>query len=473
MNDFYILVDGKPNGPHTVGRLQQMLERGEMPPETPCCRDGASAWGTLRDAATGVVPAAPALPPALPPASALQPAPLPTRAPQASAANEMAQRFAGKSVEVSGLAKLFARRILASNFTVESASGDERQALLAASTPVEPPIAQNYAAWRRAILWFSGVGLSVAALFQIAQTFRILFDGRTLFAVKMVVFLLFAFQVLAPVLALWGAWRWMEIKESRRLARFSYLCQLLGPMLVFCVPLAWFISGSPQELVAVRGVFALAAVFTLLPKVFAIFPGLIRACLTLRTLLPESPMPGWICMLVAPLYCLFFALIVIVAGQAGSPTLFGGFIALLLAPLFVVLDARKLCAPMDEAGMNVSLAALRSRIFITTVVGLVLVAVASYSLISEMNVGVGNVLSIGALLVGNIFLLTLVAADFLTGLMRSAFEQDMELVGGPLHAQLRARFTQLANVRMADLTAGESMLVRNVGDLVRRARGGN
>src|SRR5207249_4454724 len=64
-------------------------------------------------------------------------------------------------VNIASKAKTFAQRIFMSNFTVETVLPDESAALEKAAAPVKARVAQNYAAWRRAMLWFSGVGLAI------------------------------------------------------------------------------------------------------------------------------------------------------------------------------------------------------------------------------------------------------------------------------------------------------------------------
>ncbi|MBS0658496.1 MAG: DUF4339 domain-containing protein [Verrucomicrobia bacterium] len=487
MSDYYLYRNNQPDGPHTVERLRELRSRGEITDDTPCCPNGASAWATV-GAIVGPAVAAgpPKLPPSLPPQSAHPPllpraqAPAhpglhpvrPGGLPQAQPAGpDFAHRFAGASAEVGSLAKLFASRILTSNFTQGAAREDERKTLESASTPVLFPIGQNYAAWRRAILWFSGVGLAIAALFQIGPTGKLILDDQNPSkAFKIAALALFALQVLAPALALLGALRWSEIRESRRHARLAYFCQLIGPMIIFCIPVATISARSPQEANILRTYLIIWALEVLFPKIFALFPGLIRACLTLRTLLPESLMPGWICMFVAPLYGLFCMVAVIIGAQSGNLWVFLGFCSLLLVPGFVLFDAKNLCAPTDEAGMNKTLEPLRMRIMIATVTCVVLVVVGSIDVIKQMNIGVANITNIVAMLIGNIFLLTLVASDFLTGVIRKAFEADAELDGTPLYDSLAERMAQLSNVRLADVSAGESMVVRNVGALLGRKR---
>ena len=481
MSDYYILrPDRTPDGPFPVELLRAMLARGEITPQTHCCQAGATQWGTIAQ----LIPAepgagAPPVPPPPPPISsaygAVGPAPgVPAAATPAGAGfmGQFSKALAGHGAEAAGLAQVFARRILASNFTKEKAAEEEIAALKTASLPIEYPLGQNYAAWRRAVLWFSGVGLAVASLSQVVDTVKGIFGEGTPFAVRIIIFLLFLFQAGAAFLALWGAWRWSEVRESRRAARFAYFCQLLGPLLLFAIPIRWLVSGNPQELYAVGAGFALIAVVVLLPKIFGLFPGLMRACLTLRTMVPESPMPGWVCVIVAPLYSLFFAIVVIIAAQAGSFWLFLGFFILLLAPLFVVADAGNLCRPAGEEEMNRTLAALRWRMFLASTTGIVIVLLACIPLFRQMSLSVISIISFLSSLVGNVFLVTVVASDFLLGLMRRGFEQEEELRASPLHAVLQERFAQLGNVRMADMSAGESMVIANVGELLRRARGG-
>lgn len=495
MSDYYLFRNNQNDGPYTVDRLRAMRGAGEITDDTPCCPNGAAAWSSV-GAIVGpaVAPGPPKLPPPMPaipqsvhppllPRAQAAPAPAhpglnPPRpggipAVAVPSTPDFAHRFAGASAEVGSLAKLFASRILTSNFTQGAAREDERKTLESASTPILFPIGQNYAAWRRAILWFSGVGLAIAALFQIGPTGKLLLDeNNPSKAFKAAALALFGFQVLAPALALWGAMRWSEIRESRRFARLAYFCQLLGPMAIFCIPVATISASNPQQANVLRTYLIVWALDILFPKIFALFPGLIRACLTLRTLLPESLMPGWICMFVAPLYGLFCMVAVIIGAQSGNFWLFGGFCSLLMVPGFVVLDAKNLCAPTDEAGMNKTLEPLRLRIMIATLVCVILVIIGAFDLIKQMNIGVASIINIIAMLIGNIFLLTVVASDFLTGVIRKAFEADAELDGSELYDSLSERMAQLANVRLADVSAGESMVVRNVGALVRRAKGG-
>ncbi|MBV9127479.1 MAG: DUF4339 domain-containing protein [Verrucomicrobia bacterium] len=486
MSSFYILQpDRTPAGPFTDEQMHAMQVSGQIGPATLACQAGASQWATVAQllppppvAVPPPMPGGGALPPPMLPPP-MMPPPLPmggiggvsAGASGGAHVAQLSQQLAHRGAEAAGMAHRFARRILASNFTKEAAGADEKLALERARTPVTFPIGQNYAAWRRAILWFSGVGLAISALAQIPDLLRNVTTQQNVPVIFRLIFLLlFGFQVAASGLALWGALVWAEVPSSRRLARLAYFCQFLGPLLLFCIPARWLMSGSLAELRTYGTLYAVIAVIFLMPKIFGIMPGLVRACLTLRTLVPESPMPGWICVLIAPLYCLLFSVLVIVAAQAGSGLLFLAFLVVFLAPLFVILDARNLCRPANEADMNRTLTALRWRMLLATIAGLLLLLWAGYDVLKSLNWHMSSLLNFFASLVGNVFLVTAVASDFLIGLMRTGFNQEEELRASPLYEVLHERFVQLGNVRMADLGAGEGEMFANVGDLMRRAR---
>ena len=50
--------------------------------------------------------------------------------------------------------------------------------------------------------------------------------------------------------------------------------------------------------------FAPLIFLVLLMAVLAVFPGIIRSSMGLKTMLPESSVPGWIVTLIAPIYLL-------------------------------------------------------------------------------------------------------------------------------------------------------------------------
>ena len=60
--------------------------------------------------------------------------------------------------------KILARRTLKGNFQRERAMDSEREVMATARKPITDPLAQDYVAWRRGVLWLATVTMSIHAL---------------------------------------------------------------------------------------------------------------------------------------------------------------------------------------------------------------------------------------------------------------------------------------------------------------------
>ena len=59
------------------------------------------------------------------------------------------------------------QRVTRADLQLDRATDEERALLASASPPVTSPIAQDYAAWRRSVLWVAAVSLIIHALFEL------------------------------------------------------------------------------------------------------------------------------------------------------------------------------------------------------------------------------------------------------------------------------------------------------------------
>ena len=435
---YYIVIGTEVSAPLTVEKIRSLVANGTASRTTRACIAGSTEWAQLELILPEVFNSA-----TVPGAGAV--------------ALERLTKAGGlvteHGSEMASLTKVFARRILRSNFVIEHALPAERAALESASIPVHSPMAQNYAAWRRAMLWFSGIGLAVAAIVQVVNSFSSIFGAEGEPTILRLIFTAFTFfLVLAPVLVIRAARRWQELRASRRLARLAWFSLFFGPLLLCFVPLKLLLSKSEygsDGLATMGVVYAMFVLAILLPRVFGLFPGILRACLTMRTLVPESPMPGWVCAVLAPLYCLMFAIMVAIALQVGPSLVFYGLLGLLAAPVILFTEVRRLSRPMATEEMNVHVRAVRVRMAIANSIGLVLLLSAASDLFEKVTML--DLASTVCQLIGNIFLLTLVASDFFLGLMKLTFDEDNALRRTPLYAQLEQRFADLAQVRLTDL----------------------
>lgn len=458
---FYVRFGDAPPLVLSKPEIYQRIQTGAAAQDTLSCPVGASEWSTLGKLVPEMFETG-----ASSPGNGV-----------ADIVGKAGSFIAEHGGEVVNLAPLFARRILVSNFTSEHASPQERQQLEAAEIPVRSPVAQNYAAWRRAMLWFSGIGLGLAAIIQFFGALGEMFGSRVPGALRLLSFGMVASQIAAAALVLLSAIRWTRLRYSRKRARWGWFCGFFGPLLLFLIPLAaisenrdWlgyfnaqqdpanamsaadidqlansaqFASGMSQVMLIT---FAAFGVIILVPRIFGLFPGIIRACLTMRTLVPEADLPGYVAAIIAPLYGILLLVIMSFAAQLQSGPLFIGLLAMLATPILVLKNARDLSRPMDAEEMNKHLKSLRTKTSISTSIGIlfVLVAMGPYWKHIEWH----SVFSILGQLVGNIFLLTIVGADFLLGLMKLSFDQDEAISGSPLYTNMQQRYADLSQVRL-------------------------
>jgi hypothetical protein len=195
--------------------------------------------------------------------------------------------------------------------------------------------------------------------------------------------------------------------------------------------------------------------FLLVPRVFGLFPGLVRACMTLRTLVPESPLPGYVLAVITPLYATLLLVIMALAAQAGSGPLFFGLVALLCSPILVLKHLRPLAKPATPEEMNQHLRPLRMKMSIATMIGVVFILAMLGQYWETLNLEWHTIASLAGQLLGNIFVVTVVAADFLLSLMRFSFDQDKALDGTALYATMAQRYADLSQVKFTQLVEEE------------------
>jgi hypothetical protein len=487
----------------TPQQIFAFIKEGKVTAQTKACVVGASSWTELGQ----LVPQLFA-PDAKPPEE-----------------EHGAMEFVGKAGhflaehggEVASLAKVFMRRIFASNFVAEAALPEERAILEKADIPVKSPMAQNFAAWRRAMLWFSGIALIIATILTIiveaGDTFRPMVPPviRNMWIALQVI------SLLSPVLVIMAALRWMNMRRSRRRARWGWFLQFFGPLLLLLLPvkhlttnedlaraglaanyeaqvkqfneridqasgtdrsqlkeqleafekdfkerepdlvrqvLATESQNIEQARTGIAAAMGLFVFITLAPRVVGLFPGIVRSSLTLRTLVPESPVPGYIIALIEPLFMVFIMVCVVIAAQAGNALTFFGLLAFLASTFMLMREVRTLCTPMNAEAMNAHIKPLRKRLLIVAGIGIILILVGLHEAWKE--VGGWKIAAVVGHLIGNIFLLTAVASDFFIGLMKFSFDQEKQIRTSPLYSDMENRFADLSQVRMAQIIDEET-----------------
>jgi len=249
----------------------------------------------------------------------------------------------------------------------------------------EPVVVGQYLAWRRGVLFLAMILLAVNLGWQVRSFLKLTLQPNLEGIWTIWLYVLESTRLgavgLLPIAAGINCLLWRRVRWGRRLL-------LTGTALAFVIPIA--LSAVPPHVVfdldamgeqfdkdiaaelaktdmSREQVSSLkegrdqfrpmmywlfdvigAVIYTalLIPSVFAIFPGVLRACLRVKTLLPGTVTPGWCLMSVIPLY-LVFAILVLAAINVifQSPELTTSLALLLIAPLLYLVNLRSLLRP--------------------------------------------------------------------------------------------------------------------------------
>lgn len=299
---------------------------------------------------------------------------------------------AAEATDPVSVALRHATRAARCDFSRLAATTAERAALAAAPRPVTNARVQDLLAWRRSVAWVALVFAAVAIVFALIDAISNLDDFAdqaviTGFASFLVVVVFLSKAVLLGCLV--GAIRtWPDARRSGRLLLLGWSVAVAVPLLVTLLPLTdlmfdWGAVARDQgvEVAQVNRMFAevllaIALFWSAVPSLLALFPGALRAALTVKTLLPTRAVGAVVAAGMAPLYTVFF---IVVFGQivqlSGSAALSIGVLLVALAPTVFVWRARALTQPRTAAEARGWVAAVRTHARVVTAVGLVLVVV--------------------------------------------------------------------------------------------------
>jgi len=322
---WYYAKDNNPIGPISEAELDQLARLGELRPTDMLFRDGTSRW--------------------IPASSVKDLFPIPQTIteqggiPPFTRLLERCARSAWHHV----------RRAFAWDLRGIVVVDEERAHF--AATGAHHPDLQRYLAWRRSVLFVVCLPVAFLALLSMADNMGgdhtfLSGLGRLWLAVQILV------PFALPVSVIAAAIMWSNQRVSRSLIVYGWAISFLVPLALLLVPAHWLLdfhlSKGPDkgkaELVANFG-FGLYA-FTLLCLVLPIFTvsmafGVQRACLRLKTLFPESILPGLFLVMAAPVFPLvLLPFFVLVQQLASNWLLVLGMLLLMSSPLVYLIKAK-------------------------------------------------------------------------------------------------------------------------------------
>lgn len=346
--------------------------------------------------------------------------------------------------------KVFFHRFLKSDFQTQTITDQENLALDQAQIPTSSTIVRNFLAWRRALLWISGICLAISSLFSLIDIAK--FEKGTPGIVEFNAVMFMLAKAGASALAIIAALKWTQIHNTRKLTRLAWLSNFLIPFIVAMIPVVPFVdkyaygpSGGQQVL----GMMLIFYLVTLLPMIIGLFPGLIRSSLTLKTLIPESTMPGWIAVIIAPLYSLFFLIALVISMQSRSTLAIIAFSAFTAAPLVLVYHGKKITSPVNAEHLPETLGFVRKRLQVLNLIAILFLVILLFS--KAENIAIDNILSFLANLIASVLLVTVACSDLLLGLFKSAFLRENDLRNSDHIHKLKKDFTDLDDLGLTEL----------------------
>ena len=247
---------------------------------------------------------------------------------------------------------------------------------------------------------------------------------------------------------------WTRLKLSFQILLAGFLFAFFVPMLVALCPWSWWGYVEPKVspdkapaqfflLLAESILEGAVYLVTLLPTVLSLVPGVQRACLRVKTLLPESMLPGWFLVAAAPFYALFLLVIFVAVNQiASDPVFLIALFLVLAAPFLYVARADVFTRPLlsdEDYGRMRRVQRIVSGI--TVLAGLLLIyRVASQEMFGVHLIGLSEKNSVfrpmdlvGFLLelIGRSMFMTLLGADLFMHMNLAAWKHSQTLEGSP------------------------------------------
>ncbi|MBM4095306.1 MAG: DUF4339 domain-containing protein [Planctomycetes bacterium] len=368
---------------------------------------------------------------------------------QGSLADELRKRRS-QATDAFQLYRLFWSRILISDFHLIHATTSEVARLEAAPVPVNSPLAQDYASWRRSLLMVCILVLGITLLFTGYEVATETFNPEKHMVIRLQALSLFLFQVVAFLLSIVAAFNWANIKVSKVFSRLAWAFQFAGPFLVFFAPLSLFVS-NPLVLFQL----GVSSIVTLAPKIFGLFPGIIRCSLSIKTLLPESAVAGWLSVVIVPIHFLFMLVPAIAAIQFSFIVLGIGLLLMGVGSFVTLFKSNSLLKPTSQEEASRIVAGIKRLQSVFQISGIGCIAFQVFRSVEITTDMANNLLLFVFSYVGNVTLLTVAMSDFMLGMIRESQLQTEAFLKSELLIDYQSRLEHLAACGLTDFDSGE------------------
>ena len=263
------------------------------------------------------------------------------------------------------------RRAFQWNLGRMAPTANEAAALAAAG--VTDPAVQRYAVWRRSLLLVAAVPTLIAFVLAVLDAADQDFGELTILGTGLEVLWLLATAGL-PASCVAGLKSWTRPGASSLLLRAAWAVTFILPFVYALLPVSAIFHVHPIEpavahpaigaaaealgipsaigeeraeklaslqQMAIEFVLSGGAYLLLLPAVLSLIPGAVNGCLRIKSLLPAAQLPGWLLVCAAPIFLLFWLVILVIVNHAArSPLLVLGVTLWAGSPIWYALRGR-------------------------------------------------------------------------------------------------------------------------------------
>ena len=256
----------------------------------------------------------------------------------------------------------------------------EQRALTAIG--IDDPLMQGYMAWRRSLLLVAApiaVFSGALATWDLATNYSV----RGLTPLGIVVSLIPSIAVLLlNVTTVIAALTWSNPRRSARTLNIGWAVSIAAPLVASVLPVNWLVTEErlnqfgPDTEFVFRILISIEYAVVLLPTLLSFPAGVVRGAARIKSLLPSSTLAGWVLLILAPIYAVFFVVAVIIVEQlAGNGLLLAGIVLLAASPFVHLAGARLYIRPLTTDDEVRRLDRVQRRSGILTLLGVVMLVI--------------------------------------------------------------------------------------------------
>jgi hypothetical protein len=463
-SEWYYVRNGAQTGPVTFDELKAAAASGQLAHTDLIWKEGMPDWVAAQTLA-GLFGTTPSAPP--PTRSSAPPLSLPAEVEPESLPLDDEPHPTASVGDVFSVAKVFLSRVTTTSPAAIVPTPHEEECLTQAG--ILDPLSRRYALWRRAVLWVSVVPTAFAALFGLINLLAMSSaDSEALSGFGILILYIEAFSLFAlPVCAILAANVYDRLSASTRLVVLGTIISLGIPIIVAFIPAHLMISipvdshTTVREMEAARMgagvVFGIRFYLILLPSVLSLLPAISRACIRVKTFLPQSLVPGWGVVASVPLVVLLtLATVVMLYHFVGNVLLILGLLLFVGAPLLYLTKYSLLTRPITDKRDMVSLANTQVRVLLILTAGVILLIIYLFTAKMGPMALIGTEKSTSLLrpwsleihkkwieYVGRALFLTVLFADVLMRMALSVWREERAFAATPAVAEFDKSMTAL------------------------------